>query len=64
VSQSIAIRRKGNLIAIEDLEDTPDHKGVLKTTYLTPDDAIALFQAGLTIAWATKSEGVTVATAF
>jgi hypothetical protein len=50
MTQSISVRREGDLIVIEDREDTGDHKGVLKTSYLTPDAAIALFENGLTIA--------------
>ncbi len=56
MSQSIAIRREGDLIVLEDIEDTPDHRGVLKSTVLDPDSAIRLFEGGLVMARLIKRE--------
>ncbi len=39
MTQSLGIRREGDLIVLEDREQTPDHAGVLKTTVLSLADA-------------------------
>jgi hypothetical protein len=39
MTQSLAVHRRGDLIVLEDREQTPDHAGVLSTILLSLDDA-------------------------
>jgi hypothetical protein len=58
MTQSISVRREGDLIVIEDRERTPDHIGVLSSTFLLADDAILLGNALLSAGWAIKEDAV------
>ncbi len=56
MSQSISVRREGDVIFWEDLEDTPDHKGVLKSTILNADDALWLGTELIQMGWEAKGD--------
>ena len=57
MSQSISIRRDGDLIVIEDHEHTADHTGVVTATYMDAETAVHLFTAGLQMAREIQGNG-------